>query len=115
MKTVLYVLTATHMEHANGVPPDTYVFKDYDDSNRFAMHLIAEYVDGEWHNYNKRFVKNLRALVEAGRLADARRLWNDYSTFELAVEDVELKDGSDPAELWPPDFHWPDSPGETNE
>lgn len=102
---VVYVLTASHTSVEEVLPPETYVFHGenaFENANRFSMSLIAEYVDGNWDKYPLRARTKFRALVVEERFLDARRQWNDMSTYQLDVEDIESTDVTPSI----PNFDW---------
>lgn len=102
---IVYVLTASHTSVEEVLPPETYVFHGenaFENANRFSMSLIAEYVDGNWDEYPLRARTKFRALVVEERFLDARRQWNDMSTYQLDVEDIESTDVTPSI----PNFDW---------
>lgn len=102
---IVYVLTASYTEEERVTPPETYVFRGeygWDEANRYALYLIAEYVAGEWEHYREESVQALRRLVEEGHNEAARRLWNTMSTYQLELEDVAVIDRQ-----YTTDFRWP--------
>ena len=101
----LYVLTAECRE--TYTEPETYVFTGddaYQRANQYALSLIAEYVEGNWDAYNETSVRELKTLIEQGHSVEARRHWNDMSTYTLSVNDYEPIEG----EYVEPDFSWPE-------
>lgn len=81
----------------------TYVCRTIEVARCRAIHLISEWAEGEWDNYDEEDVTKLRGLVTSGLLSEAIEHWNGMSTMQLAVKEEEIQDG--PAEL--PNITWP--------
>lgn len=96
------VLIANYREEGD---VDVYICANKDVADKFALQLIADYVDTPgWYHYNQEHVQAFRELIESGRYGEARYFWNfNMSHFQLDVVDCgEVTEAKDKV-----NFRWP--------
>lgn len=94
------LLTASYND---GEYVNTYAFKTTELANLFGMHLINEYVEGDWRAYRKADVKELKIFIKRKEYDAARTYWNGMSTFTLTIEEDVPVETDVPNAL---NFHW---------
>lgn len=101
-------VTLLHARYENSEHNDTYTFigkRAFEAARLQALRLLAEYVDGNWDEYDSADVHKLRTLIESGLYTEAVKQWNRMSTFQLVIEDT---DSYTLKSIERPNFRWPD-------